>query len=49
MRKRQIFSSGVSASTEFDYFSLGANLGYTKYSKNKNTEFNVKGMAFFDT
>ena len=47
--KRQIFSSGVSASTEFDYFSLGANLGYTKYSKNKNTEFNVKGMAFFDT
>lgn len=47
--KRQIFSSGVSASAEFDYFSLGANLGYTKYSKNKNTEFNVKGMAFFDT
>lgn len=47
--KRQIFSSGVSASAEYDYFSLGANLGYTKYSKNKNTEFNVKGMAFFDT
>lgn len=47
--KRQIFSSGISASAEYDYFSLGANLGYTKYSKNKNTEFNVKGMAFFDT
>lgn len=47
--KRQIFSSGISTSAEFDYFSIGANLGYTKYSKNKNTEFNVKGMAFFDT
>ena len=47
--KRQIISAGVSASAEFDYFSLGANAGYTKYSKNKNTEFNVKAMAFFDT
>lgn len=47
--KRQIVSTGVSASAEFDYFSLGANVGYTKYSKNKNTEFNIKGMAFFDT
>lgn len=47
--KRQILSTGISTSAEFDYFSIGANLGYTKYSKNKNTEFNVKGMAFFDT
>lgn len=47
--KRQILSAGISASTEYDYFSVGGNLGYTKYSKNKNTEFNVKAMAFFDT
>lgn len=47
--KRQIISAGISGSAEFDYFSLGANVGYTKYSKNKNTEFNVKAMAFFDT
>ncbi|NBL66077.1 DUF3570 domain-containing protein [Flavobacterium sp. NST-5] len=48
-QKRQIIATGISASTEYDYFSLGANVGYTKYSSNKNTEFNVKAMAFFDT
>jgi hypothetical protein len=48
-KKRQIISSGVSLSTEFDYFSLGGNIGYTKFSKDKNKEFTVKAMAFFDT
>lgn len=47
--KQQIFAAGVSTSAEFDYFSVGTNVGYTKYSANKNTEFNVKAMAFFDT
>ena len=47
--KRQIISTGISASAEFDYFSLGANAGFTKLSKNKNSELSVKAMAFFDT
>lgn len=47
--KRQILSAGISTSAEYDYFSVGGNLGFTKYSRNKNTEFNVKAMAFFDT
>jgi len=47
--KRQILSAGISASTEYDYFSVGGNLGFTNYSRSKNTEFNVKAMAFFDT
>lgn len=47
--KRQIISTGISASAEFDYFSLGANAGFTKFSKNKNRELSVKAMAFFDT
>lgn len=47
--KRQIISTGISASAEFDYFSLGANAGFTKLSKNKNSELSIKAMAFFDT
>jgi hypothetical protein len=47
--KRQIFSTGISASAEFDYFSLGGNIGFTKFSKNKNRELSLKAMAFFDT
>ncbi|QBZ99112.1 DUF3570 domain-containing protein [Flavobacterium sangjuense] len=41
--------AGVSFSAEFDYTSIGANIGFTKTSKDKNREFSVKGMAFFDT
>ena len=47
--KGQIFSTGISASAEFDYFSLGGNVGFTKLSKDKNRELSVKAMAFFDT
>lgn len=47
--KNYIVSAGVSGSAEFDYTSIGANLGFTKISKDKNREFSVKGMAFFDT
>lgn len=49
VEKRYILTAGVSFSAEYDYTSIGANLGYTKTSKDKNTEFSVKGMAFFDT
>jgi hypothetical protein len=41
--------AGVSFSAEYDYTSIGANIGFTKTSKDKNREFSVKGMAFFDT
>lgn len=47
--KGQTFSTGISASAEFDYFSLGGNVGFTKLSKDKNRELSVKAMAFFDT
>lgn len=36
-------------STEYDYVSHGINANLTKLSKNKNTEFSIKGGAFFDT
>lgn len=47
--KRQIFSAGISTSAEYDYYSIGGNLGFTKFSKDKNRELSVKAMAFFDT
>ena len=47
--KGQIYSAGISASAEFDYFSVGGNVGFTKLSKDKNRELSVKAMAFFDT
>ncbi|MBP9793619.1 MAG: DUF3570 domain-containing protein [Flavobacterium sp.] len=47
--KNYIVSAGLSGSAEFDYFSIGANAGFAKSSKDKNREFSVKGMAFFDT
>jgi hypothetical protein len=47
--KRQILSAGISGSAEFDYFSVGGNVGFTKFSKDKNRELSLKAMAFFDT
>ena len=47
--KGQIYSAEISASAEFDYFSVGGNVGFTKLSKDKNRELSVKAMAFFDT
>jgi hypothetical protein len=38
-----------SVSTEYDYFSTGLALGYSKLSKDKNREFGVKGQVFLDT
>ena len=49
VEKRYALNAGLSFSAEFDYTSIGANVGYTKTSKDKNREFSVKGMAFFDT
>jgi hypothetical protein len=47
--KNYIVNGGLSFSAEFDYTSIGANAGFTKISQDKNREFSVKGMAFFDT
>jgi hypothetical protein len=49
IEKKYGLHAGVSFSAEFDYTSIGANIGFTKTSKDNNREFSVKGMAFFDT
>ncbi len=38
-----------SVSSEYDYFSTGLSLGFSKLSKDKNREFSVKGQVFLDT
>lgn len=47
--KGTTFSVNGSISTEYDYFSKGLGLGWTKLSKDKNREFGVKGQVFLDT
>ncbi len=37
-----------SYSTEFDYQSIGAGIGFSKTSKDKNSEFSVKLQAYLD-
>src|SRR5205823_6569914 len=37
-----------SFSNEFDYTSFGAGFGFTKTSKDKNTEFSAKLQAYLD-
>lgn len=37
-----------SYSTEFDYNSIGAGIGFSKTSKDKNTEFGIKLQAYLD-
>ncbi len=39
---------GASLSSEYNYHSFSANFLVGKISKNKNTEINFKGQAFFD-
>ena len=46
--KNYSLNAGISGSVEYDYSSVGVNAGFTKLSKDKNREFSVKGMAFFD-
>jgi len=47
--KGSTLSVNGSISTEFDYFSKGVSLGWSKLSKDRNREFSAKGQAFFDT
>lgn len=44
-----IFGISGSASTEYDYKSLGGSLNFVKSSRDNNREFGVKINAFFDT
>ena len=39
---------GVSFSNEYDYQSMGATIGFSQLSGNKNTEFSLKGGVFLD-
>jgi hypothetical protein len=47
--KGSSLSVSGSVSTEYDYFSTGFSIGWSKVSKDRNREFGVKGLAFFDT
>lgn len=47
--KGRIYSAGISTSAEYDYFSVGGNIGFTQLSKDKNRELSLKAMVFFDT
>ncbi len=42
------FGAGLSASAEYDYFSKGLNVNFSKKSTDKNTEFSIKLQAYLD-
>jgi hypothetical protein len=48
-QKGSTVSVNGSISHEFDYFSKGANIGWSKLSKDKNREFSAKAQIFLDT
>ena len=48
-KSRTTFGISGSASTEYDYKSLGGSLNFVKNSRDNNREFGVKINAFFDT
>ena len=47
-KKGTTFGAGLSFSKEFDYASVGANILFSKKTKNKNGEFTAKFQALFD-
>jgi len=46
--KGTTFGVGLSSSTEFDYQSFGANVSFSKKTKNKSGEFTAKLQAYLD-
>lgn len=46
--KGTTFGIGASSSSEFDYQSFGGNIFFSKKSKDKNGEFNVKLQTYLD-
>jgi hypothetical protein len=47
--KGSTVSLNASVSAEYDYFSTGFSTGWSRLSKDRNREFNVKGQVFLDT
>lgn len=47
--KGTTISANASISAEYDYFSKGLSLGWSKLSKDKNREFSAKAQVFLDT
>lgn len=47
-KKGTTFSAGVSSSTEYDYLSFGANIGFSKKTKDRNGEFAARLQGYFD-
>jgi hypothetical protein len=47
--RNNIWSAKLSASNEFDYFSLGLGGSYTKLFNEKNTELSVNANVYLDT
>jgi Protein of unknown function (DUF3570) len=47
-QKGSTIGGGISASSEFDYFSLGANISYAQKTKNRMGEFSAKLQAYID-
>lgn len=47
-KKGTTFGIGVSASKEFDYLSLGANVSFAKKTRNRNGEFSAKFQTYLD-
>lgn len=48
-KKRSTVSYGLSVSTEYDYFSKGISVGWSKLSKDRNRELSARLQAFLDT
>ena len=47
-QKGNSVTAGLSFSNEFDYISRGANIGFSKKTKDRNGEFSAKLQAYFD-
>lgn len=47
--RNNIWSGNISVASEYDYFSIGAGIGYTQLVNEKNTELSANFQAFFDS
>lgn len=47
-KKGTTVGAGLSFSTEFDYQSIGANVNFSKKTKNRNGEFTAKAQVYLD-
>lgn len=46
--RNSIYTGNVSISNEYDYFSLGAGIGFVKLFNQKNTELGIKANVYLD-